>query len=183
MFCVELMKNFLLADSIKPMAVRLISDSWAKNLWFLLSRDDVRRVHEKFFPRRFDRADGCWPHFGLLSPKTFDSHILDMMYVEFMKHFHLACWNKLMAIRHISPSWAQKRLIPSFYTCSASSWWKIFFLPIRTSQWLLDSFRPPEPKTFDSYFLDTMYVEFMKNFSLGDSSELMAVKLISASWA
>ena len=100
-----------------------------------------------------------------------------------MKHFHLACWNKLMAVRHISPSWAQKRLIPSFYTCSASSWRKIFFLPIRTSQWLLDSFRFPEPKTFDSYFLDTIYVEFMKNFSLGDSSELMAVKLISSSWA
>ena len=27
----------------------------------------------------------------------------------------------------------------------------------------------------DSYFLDMMYVEFMKNFSLTDSSELMAV--------
>ena len=33
----------------------------------------------------------------------------------------------------------------------------------------------------DSYFLDMMYVEFMKNFSLTDSSELMAVRLISAS--
>ena len=28
-----------------------------------------------------------------------------------------------------------------------------------------------------------MYVEFMKNFLLFDSSELMAVRLISASWA
>ena len=36
------------------------------------------------------------------------------------------------------------------------------------------------PKTFDSYFLDMMYVEFMKNFLLVDSSELMAVRLISA---
>ena len=36
---------------------------------------------------------------------------------------------------------------------------------------------------FDSYFLDMMYVEFMKNVSLADSSELMAVRLISASWA
>ena len=104
------------------------------------------------------------------------------MYVEFMKNFSLTDSSELMAVRLISPSWAQKRLIPSFYTCSASSWWKIFFLPNRTSQWLLDSFRPPEPKTFDSYFLDTMYVEFMKNFSLGDSSELMAARLISASW-
>ena len=33
----------------------------------------------------------------------------------------------------------------------------------------------------DSYFLDMTYVEFMKNFSLADSSELMAVRLISAS--
>ena len=77
----------------------------------------------------------------------FDSYFLDMMYVEFMKNFHLTCWNKLMAVRLISASWAQKRLIASFYTCSASSSWKIFFLPIRTSQWLLDSFRPPEPKS------------------------------------
>ena len=39
------------------------------------------------------------------------------------------------------------------------------------------------PKTFDSYFLDMMYVEFMKNFLLADSRELMAVRLISASSA
>ena len=34
---------------------------------------------------------------------------------------------------------------------------------------------------FDSYFIAMMYVEFMKNFLLADSSELMAVRLISAS--
>ena len=28
-----------------------------------------------------------------------------------------------------------------------------------------------------------MYVEFMKNFLLADSSELMAVRIFSASWA
>ena len=39
------------------------------------------------------------------------------------------------------------------------------------------------PKTSDSYFVDMMYVEFMKNFLLPDSSELMAVRLILASWA
>ena len=32
---------------------------------------------------------------------------------------------------------------------------------------------------FDSYFLDIMYVEFMKNFLLADSRELMAVRVIS----
>ena len=36
---------------------------------------------------------------------------------------------------------------------------------------------------FDSYFIDILYVEFMKNFFLTDSSELMGVWLISASWA
>ena len=39
------------------------------------------------------------------------------------------------------------------------------------------------PKTFDSYFLDMMYVGFMKNFLLADSSEPLAVRLISATWA
>ena len=37
------------------------------------------------------------------------------------------------------------------------------------------------PKTFDSYFLDMMCVGLMKNFLLADSSELMAVRLISVS--
>ena len=34
---------------------------------------------------------------------------------------------------------------------------------------------------FDSYFLDIMYIEFMKNVLLADSSELKAVRLILAS--
>ena len=36
-------------------------------------------------------------------------------------------------------------------------------------------------KTFDSYFLDMMYVEFIKNFLLADSSKHMALRVISAS--
>ena len=39
------------------------------------------------------------------------------------------------------------------------------------------------PKTSDSYFVDMMYVEFMKNFLIADSSEPMDVRLILASWA
>ena len=80
-----------------------------------------------------EKANGCYIHFGLLSPKTFDSYFLDMMcivfmknvlladsselfimYALFMQNFHLACWNKLMAVRLISAFWAQKRLIPIF---------------------------------------------------------------------
>ena len=106
-----------------------------------------------------------------------------MMYLELMKNFLLAYSGELMVVRLISASWAKKRLIPTFLTWCTSSWWKIFFSPIRASWWLLDSFRPPEPKTFDSYFLHMMYVELMKNFLLADSSELLAVRLISASWA
>ena len=117
-----------------------------KNVWFLLSRHDVRRVLEKFVSHRFERADCCQSYFGLLSPKTFDSYFRDMMYVELMKNFYLADSSELMAVRVISASWAQKRLIPTFETWCTSSSWKIFFSPIRASCWLLDSFWPPEPK-------------------------------------
>ena len=53
MMYVEFMKNFLLADPSELLAVRLILASWPKNVWFLLSRHDVRRVHEKFFLAHF----------------------------------------------------------------------------------------------------------------------------------
>ena len=85
-----------------------------KNVWFLLSRHDVRRVHEKLFSRRYERAIGCFTHFGVLGQKTFDSHFIDIMYVKFMKKFFLADSSEQKDVRHISVSWAQKRLIPSF---------------------------------------------------------------------
>ena len=37
-----------------------------------------------------------------------------MMYVEFMKNFLLSDTIEQMAVRVISASWAQKRLIPTF---------------------------------------------------------------------
>ena len=43
-------------------------------------------------------------HFGILSPKTFDSYFLDMMYVEFMRNFLLADSSELMAVKVISAS-------------------------------------------------------------------------------
>ena len=36
---------------------------------------------------------------------------------------------------------------------------------------------------FDSYILDMMFTEFMKNFLLGDSSEVRDVRVISGLWA
>ena len=127
-------EKFFLADSSELMGVRVISAYWAQNVWFPLSRHDVRRVHKKFFSRWFARTDGCKRNFGPVSPKTFDSHFLDMMYVEFIKNFFSliktfffslirANWwtlesfrppeRELMDVRVISAYWAQKRLIPS----------------------------------------------------------------------
>ena len=87
-------------------------------------------------------------------------------------------------IRLISASWAQKRLIPTFWTRCTSSAWKIFISPIRASWWVLDSFRPPEPK-HDWFLLSRDDVRQVREkiFFYADSSELLAVKLISASWA
>ena len=84
-----------------------------KNKWFLLCRHDVRRLHEKFSSRRFERAYGFWTHFGILSPKTSDSYFVEMMYVEFMRNFLLANSSELMAVSLILASWAQKQVIPT----------------------------------------------------------------------
>ena len=53
----EFMKNFLIADSGEQTPLRLITAFWAQKRLFLLSRHDVRRVHEKFSYRRFRWAD------------------------------------------------------------------------------------------------------------------------------
>ena len=37
-----------------------------------------------------------------------------MGYVQFMKNFHLGDKNEVTAVRLISGSWAQKRIIPTF---------------------------------------------------------------------
>ena len=55
---------------------------------------------------------------------------------------------------------------------------------IRANWWVLESFRPPEPKNYlIPTFVDMMYLELMKSFFLADSSELTGVRVISASWA
>ena len=118
-----------------------------------------------------------------MSPKTFDSFFLDMMYVEFMKNSYLADPSELIAVRVISVSWAQKRLIPTFKTWCTSGNEKFSSLRFEWAIGYKTRFDLLSPKMFDSYFLDMMYVEFMKNFVLADSSELMAVRLISTSWA
>ena len=59
MMYVEFMKNFLLSHSIEQMAVESFRPPELKNVWFLLSKHDLGRVHEKFSSLRFERADGC----------------------------------------------------------------------------------------------------------------------------
>ena len=106
-----------------------------------------------------------------------------MMYVEFMKNFLLADSGEQMPVRLISASWAQKRSIPTFKTWCTSSSSKIFSRRFQRVDACYTHFGLLSSRTFYSYFLDMMYVEFMKNFLLADSSEQMAVGLISASWA
>ena len=146
MMYVELMKNFLLADSSELLAVRLISASWAQKRLILTFGTRCTSSAWKIF---FSPIRASWWLLDSFRPpeeKTFDSCVFDIMYVELMKNFLLADSRELLAVRLISSSWAQKRLIPTFWTRCTSSAWKIFFSPIRASWWLLDSFRPPEPK-------------------------------------
>ena len=114
-----------------------------KYVWFLLSRHDVRRVHENFFSRRFERIFRCYTHFGLLRTKTFDSYFLHIMCVLFMKNF---------------------------------------LSPIRATWWVLDSFRPPEPKNVWFLLCRHHVRRIHEKFFLADSSELFGVRLISVSW-
>ena len=161
------------------MAVRLISASRAQKRLFPLFRHDVRRVHEKFSSRRFERADGCKTHFGLLSLKRFDFYFLDIMYVEFMKMFSLADSSELMAVR-LRPAAPKNVLFPLFRHDVRRVHEKFSSRRFERADGCKTHFGLLSLKRFDFYFLDIMYVEFMKMFSLADSSELMAVRLISA---
>ena len=98
--------NWWVLDSFRPPE--------PKNVSFLLSRHSIPSSSWKISSRRFEPADGCYTHLGLLSPKTFDSYSIDIMYVKFMKKFFLADSGEQMGVKHISVSWAKKRLIPSF---------------------------------------------------------------------
>ena len=84
---VEFMKIFHLACWNRLVAVRLISAFWVKNVLFLLSRHNVRRVHEKFSYRLLEHASGCYTHFGLLGLETFGSYFLDIMYGRLHEKF------------------------------------------------------------------------------------------------
>ena len=105
-----------------------------------------------------------------------------MIYVGFMINFFLADTSELLAVLPISASWAQKRLIPTLGPSCTSNSWENFFRPIRANWWVLDSFRPREPKNV-SFLLSRHHVRPVhEKFSFADSSDLMGIRLISASW-
>ena len=59
MLYVEFMKNFFPPIRANWSVLESFRSHEPKNVWFVLSRHDVGRVHEKFCSGRFERADGC----------------------------------------------------------------------------------------------------------------------------
>ena len=105
-FFTPIQANWWVLDSFPPPE--------PKNVWFLLSRHDVRRVHEKFFSRRFERTIRRQTHFGLVRTKTFHSYFLDIICVLFMKNFLSpirATWWVLDSFQPLKP---KKILISTF---------------------------------------------------------------------
>ena len=105
------------------------------------------------------------------------------MYVQIIKKIFLADSSELMGVRLISASGAQKRFIPSLQTSCTSNSWEIFFFPIRANRCVLDSFSPPEPKNVWFLLYRHHVRRVHQKFFLADSSEVMGIRLISASWA
>ena len=60
---------------------------------------------------------------------------------------------------------------------------KNFFSPIRANYSVLDSFRPPVDKNVSFLFSTHHMRPVHEKFSFADSSDLMGIRLISASWA
>ena len=154
-----------------------------KNVWFPLPRHDVRWVDKKFFSLWFARTDGCKKNFGLLSPKTFDSHFLDMMVRRVHKKF-FSRWFARTDERYshfglLSPKTFDSHYLHTMYL----EFMKTFFSPIRANWWVLEWFPPPEPKNvwFPLSRHDVPRVH--EKFFVADSRELMGVRVISASWA
>ena len=143
---VELMKNFLLADSSELMVLRLISASWEKKRFIPIFLTWYTSSWRKIFFSPI-RASWCMlDSFRPPEPKNVWFLLSRHNVRRVDEKFLLADSSHLMVLRLISASWEKKRLIPTFLTWYTSSSWKIFFSPIRASWWLLDSFRPPEPK-------------------------------------
>ena len=155
--CVLFMKNFISPIRATWWVLHSFRPPEPKNVWFLLSRHHVRRVHEKFSSRWFERAICRLTHFGLLSPRTFHSYFLDIMYVDIIKKIFLAHSSELMGVRLISASWAKN----AWFLLSRHDVRRVHekFSSRRFERAIccLTHFGLLSPNTFDSYFTDTMY--------------------------
>ena len=130
------------------------------NFW-LLDTFPASRAQKRLIPTFWTRCTSCaWKIF--FSPIGASWWLLDLFRPPEPKNdwfllsrpdvrrvdekFSSRRFGRADGVRLISASWGQIRLILTFWTWFTSSWWKMFFSPIRASWWLLDSFRPPEPK-------------------------------------
>ena len=115
----------------------------------------------------------CW------AKDTFDSYFLDIDVRRLHEKFSSRRFENWLFF-----SWALKRLIPRHFSRHDVRRVpeKFFSRRFERPDGSYSHFGLLNPKTFDSYFLHMMYVEFTKNFLLADSSELLAVRLILASW-
>ena len=86
------------------------------------------------------------------------------MYFEFMKNFLFVDSGEQMPVKLISASWAQKRVIPLSREYVREVHEKYSSRRFRLADACKTHFDLQSKKTFDSYFLEMMYVEFMKNF-------------------
>ena len=97
-----------------------------------------------------------------------------MMY-EFTKNFNIADSNELFSVRLISGFSTQKRLFQFSRRDVCGVHEKLSYRRFERAIVCYIHFGLPNQKTFDSNFLDVMYVEFLKNSHLADSNKLMAV--------
>ena len=140
------MKNFLLDDSSELLAVRLFSglpspktcDSYfLDKVYVVCMKNFLLADSSELMVVRLISASWAQKRWFLVSRH-------DLRRVD--EKFSSRRFGRADGVRLISASWGQIRLILTFWTWFTSSWWKIFLSPIRASWWLLDSFRPPEPK-------------------------------------
>ena len=176
-------KNFFSLIRANWWALESFRPPEPKNVWFPLSSHDVRRVHEKFFSRRFERTDMCLESFWPSEPKNVWFPLSRHDVRRFHENIFLADSSKLISVRVISASWAQKRLFPLSRHDVIPVYKKIFSRRFWRTDGCLESFRPYELKN-DWFPLSRHDVPRVnEKFFLADSSELMSVSVISASWA
>ena len=158
------------------MGVKVLSASWALKRFIAIFQTWSTSRSCNNFSRRLERTDRRQSFFGLLSPKTFDCYILDMMYVAFVQNFFspiLENWFALESFRPPEPKnvWFPlcrhdvRRVHEKFFLHDSK---EMMGVRVISASWAQK--RHDVRRVHDKFFL-------------ADSSELMGVRVISASWA